>query len=158
MGCSNGIDEDQAKSSKSMTVSKERERANANEDNKQAGKKHSNSSSNGKDNREVVYRPGPVKSKRKSHEKEKSKSKNQKDKRWPEEKRMEKHHSQGFKIPRVSSTSGTDTTDKVAVETEMIGKTTSSVEKQHMGDGYHQEKKRVEKISQKEKLRGGQAW
>merc|ERR1719369_247908 len=65
---------------------------------------------------------------------------------------MEKHHSQGFKIPRVSSTSGTDTTDKLAVETEMVGKTTSSVEKQHMGDGYHQEKKRVEKISQKEKL------
>merc|ERR1711936_1080512 len=89
-----------------------------NDDKNQAEKKHSNSSSNGKDNRDVVYRPGPVKSKRKSHEKEKSKSKNQKDKRWPEEKRMEKHHSQGFKIPRVSSTSGTDTTDKVAVETE----------------------------------------
>merc|ERR1712025_486679 len=67
----------------------------------------------------------------------------------PEEKRMEKHHSQGFKIPRVSSTSGSDATNMVVREAELLGKVSGSERKQTMGDGYHQERNRGEKINQK---------
>merc|ERR1712013_193592 len=142
----NGKNEEHGKSSKiEKDVSKEVEKSvrSKDEDSKKGGKKHSNSTSH--DDRDTVYRPGPVKSKKKSHEKEKIKSKNQKDKRWPEEKRMEKHHSQGFKIPRVSSPSGSDATNMVVRETELLG----SEGKQTMGDGYHQDKNRGEKINQK---------
>merc|ERR1712233_36479 len=123
------------------------ERLNA-EVNKQVNRKQSNSSSNEKTN----YRPGPVKSKRKSFEKERSNGKSQKDKKLPDERKMEKHHSQGFKIPRVSSSNNADSVDKIALGSKEAGEGLNSQGNQNPRSSHQQEKQPNEKLNQKHKL------